>query len=185
MQDAELLNIYASQRSDDAFRALMSRYVNLVYGSCLRQLRDRQLAEDATQGVFVLLSQKAASLRQPCVAGWLLTSARYACANIRKTQRRRERRELVVAMNHETESSSGDPADGAMLAELDEGLQRLGQGDREALVLRYLQDQPLRAVGEAMGVSEDAARKRVDRGLEKLRRFFLRRDVNASESAAL
>src|SRR5438094_4424895 len=141
MTDAELLAEYSNQRCESAFRTLMSRYVNLVYGSCLRQLRDRQLAEDAAQGVFVLLSQKAGSLRQqPCVAGWLLTSARYACANMRKIQRRRARRELVVAMNHDAQSPV-DAIDGAMIAELDEGLQRLGPGDRDAVVLRYLQDQ--------------------------------------------
>ena len=181
MNDAELLRAYAGSGSEEAFRSLVDRYVRLVYGACWRQLGDRHLAEDATQGVFVLLSQRAGQLRQGRMAGWLLTAARYACANIRKVQQRRERREQVVAMLRERGAGGGNEE---LLAVLDEGLGKLGAADREALVLRYLQEQPLRDVGQALGVSEEAARKRVDRGLEKLRRYFVRRGV-ATSSAAL
>jgi DNA-directed RNA polymerase specialized sigma24 family protein len=75
--DAQLPREYASNRSEAAFAALTRRYLVLVYSSCLRQLRDRHLAEDATQAVFLLFSQKAAagSLRAPTLAAWVLTAA--------------------------------------------------------------------------------------------------------------
>lgn len=182
MSDLELLADYCRHGSHDAFRVLMNRYLRLVYSACLRQLRDRHLAEDATQGVFVLLSQKARQLSCPSLAGWLLTSSRYACANIRRQELRRQRREQVAAMKPQREESGGSDSD--LLAELDEGLRHLRSGDREALALRYLQERPLRQVGEALGVSEEAARKRVDRGLERLRQYFIGRGVNAGESPA-
>lgn len=179
MNDEQLLRAYAKERSEGAFRLLVDRYVRLVYGACWRQLRDRHLAEDATQGVFVLLSQKAGRLRRDRLAGWLLTAARYACANMRKVQRRRERREEVAAMREELRP---DGAGEELLGMLDEGLGRLGAVEREAVVLRYLQEQPLREVGEALGISEEAARKRVDRAVEKLRQHFERGGVQTSSA---
>ncbi|MCY2952231.1 MAG: sigma-70 family RNA polymerase sigma factor [Planctomycetota bacterium] len=180
MNDAELLQAYANERSESAFRAIVERYLRLVYGACWRQLGDRHLAEDATQGVFVLLSQRAGKLQQRRVAGWLLTVSRYVCANIRKTQIRRERREQVVAMRQQHDAENTNPQ---ILAMLDEGLGQLSDADREALVLRYLQEQPLRDVGQSLGVSEEAARKRVDRGLGRLRKWFGRRGIQTSAVA--
>src|ERR1700683_5357771 len=98
MNDSELLRQYVTHRSEDAFRALIDQYVKMVYSSCWRQLRDRHLSEDATQAVFVLLSQKAGAIRHSNLAGWLLTTARYTCARIQKMELQRHRRETAVAM---------------------------------------------------------------------------------------
>jgi cell division protein FtsB len=61
-------------------------------------------------------------------------------------------------------------------------MQRLGGRDRNALVLRYFERRDLHSVGAGLGVSEEAARKRVSRALEKLRVFFKRRGLNFSAS---
>ena len=180
MSDAELLRQYSSSRSEDAFRALIDQYVNMVYSSCWRQLRDRHLAEDATQAVFVLLSQKAGAMRHANLAGWLLTTARYACAKIRKMEMRRRRRETAVAMEN---SRDGEVQNDELLAMLDEGLSRLRAKDREAVALRYLQGQPFSQVGQALGISEEAARKRVDRCVEKLRKYFARKGIVTAAGA--
>ena len=182
MNDLELVAEFSRSRSDQAFAALVERYIRLVHSACWRQLRDAQLAEDATQMVFVLLSQKAKSLRHADLSGWLLTTARYTCANMNRAENRRAVREQQVVTMKPTENVAQPDAE--LLQMLDDGLLKLRAEDRQALVLRFLQEQPLRAVGEALGLSEDAARKRVDRGLEKLRQFFHDRGVS-TDSAAL
>src|SRR5262249_4367465 len=58
------------------------------------------------------------------------------------------------------------------------------EADRNVVVLRYYEQKPLADVGRALGLSEDAAQKRVSRAVEKLRQFFLKRGV-VSTSAAL
>ena len=174
MNDAELLRQYVTDRSEDAFRVLIDQYLRMVYSSCWRQLRDRHLAEDATQAVFVLLSQKAGSIRHSNLAGWLLTTARYTCAKIKKMELRRHRRETAVAMENARASASENDE---MLDMLDEGLSRLRGSDREAIAMRYLRGQSLREVGQTLGISEEAARKRVDRGIGKLRTYFVRKGI--------
>src|SRR5262249_37436508 len=66
---------------------------------------------------------------------------------------------------------------------LDEGLNQLSDADRDALILRFLEQQDLRTVGIALGVGEDAAQKRVSRALEKLRSALHRRGVTLTAAA--
>jgi RNA polymerase sigma factor (sigma-70 family) len=177
MNDAELLREISSGRSEEAFRSLIDRYVKMVYASCCRQLENREMAEDATQAVFVLLSQKAGAVRHSNLAGWLLTTARYTCAKMRKMEQRRVRRETAAAMERSHSCESGE---NELLAVLDDGLARLRGSDRQAIALRYFQERSLGEVGESLGISEEAARKRVNRGVEKLRNFFARKGINIS-----
>jgi hypothetical protein len=67
---------------------------------------------------------------------------------------------------------------------LDDAVNALGEADRRAILLRFYERRDLHAVGSVLGVSDDAARKRVARALEKLRVWLARRGV-ASSSAAL
>jgi RNA polymerase sigma factor (sigma-70 family) len=180
MSDLQLIDDSKSIGGEEAFRKLVDQYLGLVYSACLRQLKDRHLAEDATQAVFILISQKAAAQRQGYLVGWLLTACRYACANIRKSEERRQRREQTVAMNRTmtTEKPTGD-----LLDLLDEALCQLKPPDREALVLRYLKEQPISDVAQTLGISEPAARKRIDRAIERLRHYFSRRGIAATPAA--
>lgn len=71
-----------------------------------------------------------------------------------------------------------------MMPVLDEAMGRLAAGDRDALVLRFLEGRALREVGEQLGLSENSARMRVNRALEKLRRALRQRGVTDMGSAA-
>src|SRR5439155_20701472 len=66
---------------------------------------------------------------------------------------------------------------------LDEAMASLGDQDRDALLLRYFKNEDLRSVGFALGVSDDAAQKRVTRALEKLRTHLVRRGVTTTAAA--
>ncbi len=65
---------------------------------------------------------------------------------------------------------------------LDDALHELNERDRGAVVLRFLEGNNLRDVGAALGLSEDAARMRVDRALEKLRALLAKRGVTSTAS---
>src|ERR1022692_4137593 len=97
--DRTLLREYARNDSEEAFAALVSRHVNLVYSVALRSVRDPQLAEEITQAVFIILARKAGSLGDKTILpGWLCRTARYASANALTIQRRRQHREQEAHM---------------------------------------------------------------------------------------
>jgi len=180
--DVELLREYAEQGSEAAFAELVRRYMNLVYATSLRLANgDAALAEDVTQTVFTDLARKAEELRShSTLAGWLHTSAYYATAKAIRGEQRRRRREQEASIMNETTTAETDDCWMQMRPVLDEAVNRLGETERNALLLRFFQEKSYREIGASLGLSEDATRMRIERGLEKLRDQFARRGVVAT-----
>lgn len=91
LEDAELLRLYAEEKSEAAFAELVRRHVSPVYAFALRRVRgDAHLAEDVVQVVFATLARKAATLRGRAVlGGWLCRAAHFAARNLVRAQSRR------------------------------------------------------------------------------------------------
>ena len=190
-EEMALVREYAATRSQQAFARLAERYVDLVYTAARRQVHgDAHLAEDVTQAVFIVLAQKAKSIPpdRP-LSGWLLKVTSYCAANVRRRRARRETHERRAAemartTHHVNKFSDQSEADWEVLSPLlDQGLAKLADADRDALLLRFFEHKSMRQVGESLGISEEAAQKRVIRAVDKLRGFFRRRGATVSAGA--
>jgi len=180
----ELVRQYAAHRSEGAFAALVSRHTNLVYSTALRRVNNPQLAEEITQAVFIILARKAGSLGdQTILPGWLYRTACFVSGSALKQEHRRQQREQEAYMQSTLNEAGTDAAWKQMSPLLEEAMLRLGETDRDALVLRFFEGRTLNEVGSALGASEDAAKKRVNRAVEKLRGFFTKRGVVLSAGA--
>ena len=173
MEDRQLLQRFVEQNSQDAFAALTARYLNLVYSVCRRELADAETAEDVTQAVFLILARKAPTLRRGVVlSGWLFQTARFAAKNARIQAQRRADYEQKAAEAMQQQSEREDAAWAEIEPLLNRSLAALREGERECVLLRFFQGMSFAEAGAALGLSEEAARKRVTRALEKMRRFF-------------
>lgn len=172
--DLELLRQYNDQKSEAAFAELVDRHLPLVYSAAFRQLRSRELAQEVAQSVFADLARKASRFDSATIVpAWLYQVTRRTSIDCIRSESRRQLREQaafeLAEMNSDTtEWKAIEPL-------LDEGMESLEEQDRDAILLRYFDNKSLREVGALLGVSDDAAQKRVSRAVERLREYFFSR----------
>jgi len=169
-----LLRRYAREDSQKAFAALTARYLNLVYSVCLREVHDPEMAQEVTQAVFLLLARTAPAFRsKTALPGWLFRTAHFAAQNARTREQRRRHYEGKAAQAMRQESGGAESAAWSEIEPvLNDALAALREGDRECVLLRFFQGLSFAEAGAALGLSEEAARKRVTRSLEKMRAFL-------------
>ena len=198
LTDTYLLRRYAQHGSEAAFGDLVARHVNLVYSTALRILNgDTHLACDVAQSVFTDLARKGMQLcaraeKSPnaeataclSISGWLYTSTRFAAAKaVRAEQTRRQHEQKAHAMKELLHGEPVEPDWTHLRPVLDDAMGVLDDADRGALLLRFFEGKDLRTVGSALGLSEDAARMRICRALDKLRELLAKRGVTTTAGA--
>ena len=185
--DARLLRDYAKHGKESAFAELIARHTNLVYSAALRQVESPDAAAEVAQQTFIGLARGAQTLSRKLaedasLAGWLCRSARNLALNLRRDEFRRHSRERqAMAQRDPTPETAPDWEQ--LRPVLDEAMSELNEPDYDALVMRFYENQDLRAVGQALGLSDNAAQKRVARALDKLRELFSRRGITTSAAA--
>jgi RNA polymerase sigma factor (sigma-70 family) len=183
MNDADLLRQYRERRSQAAFAKVMERHYGFVLALCTRELSNKTLAEDAAQSVFLILAQKASRIKvNDSLAGWLFQTSRWVCKNTRREEQRRRLREERTRAEEPVRSGNIWEA---IEPYLHDGLSSLNAADREALLLRYFQGMSIDDTGTLLGVSEEAAKKRISRALDKLRTYFRRHNITLDSSGLM
>lgn len=177
MTDPELLHALRSGASHEAFTETVRRHLPLVLSAARRRLTVPDAAEDVAQQVFTLLAQKASSLAPNVVlAGWLYhTTCHLASEHNRSEGRRRLREQTSMAMTDATHLPAEVEDHWRQLRPvLDDAMQQLSEPDRDAVLLRFFEGRSLDEVGRSLGVTADAAQKRVSRALDRLRETLVR-----------
>lgn len=183
MEERELLREYVERASEPAFGELVRRHVDLVHSTARRLVRDADLANDVCQAVFLLLARKAASVRKSdALSGWLYRATRFEAASLVRREQRRRDRETEAMRRSELDSEAGTSWEDIMPM-LDAAMARLKPQDQDVLLLRFFENKPLAEVGQALGLTEEAARKRVSRSLDQLQGWFRKRGVAVSTTS--
>jgi RNA polymerase sigma factor (sigma-70 family) len=189
MDDTVLLSRYVESGCQESFQEIVTRHSGWVFSLSLRAVRDRHLAEDVTQAVFIILARKANTIRQGTpLSGWLFKASRFAVSDALKRRARIKNRENRFAEFFKATSTGtlddSNFADGISQT-LDEAVACLSESDRQAILLRFYEHKSLAEIGTILTVSEEAAKKRVARAVERLRKYFSTRGIMASAALLL
>jgi RNA polymerase sigma factor (sigma-70 family) len=183
--DRDLLAAFARAGSEDAFQRLVEKYLGLVYPLALRRTGQGPLAEEIAQNVFLVLARKAKRLSAcPTLSGWLYRATMIESAEaLRRERRHRDK------INHYTQfleaERRGEPRPSMdLLLLLDQALARLPASDRDVILLRFFEGKAFRDIGAALGKSEAASQKQMERALAKIGRY-LERHRSTTSTAAL
>jgi RNA polymerase sigma factor (sigma-70 family) len=123
---------------------------------------DRSTAEDLVQEAFVRIYQAGDRVD----ATRLNQYARRTVLNLHRSSLRR----LALRRSHvRMEEDSRDPADQTGQLQVRSALMTLRPGERACLALRFYEDMPDRDIAETLGISISAVKKRMQRGLQKVR----------------
>src|SRR4051812_7704794 len=186
LTDQKLLRDYSERRSELAFSELVRRHVDLVHSAALRMVRDPQLAEDVTQEAFAALARGASRLGdRPVLSGWLHRTAQNIAVKVVRTDVRRRAREQEAAAMNETSTTESGVTWEHIAPRLDAALGQLNESDRDALLLRYFERKSAREMGQILGMTEEAAQKRVSRSVERLRELLGKRGVAVGTSGLI
>lgn len=168
VDDQELLRALGRDR-DAAAEILMSEHAQAIGRLCAALLGSQSEAEDALQETLVAALDGLESFRgEGTVRSWLASVARRRCA--RKLATRTRERELEQRLSAPAVASDAEQQSLARRAR--DLLEQVRPTEREALVLRFAGELSFRDVATACGIDEAAARKRVSRGLARLRNLM-------------
>lgn len=162
--DVELLRRYLAGDAG-AFDELMRHHEDRVFGICLRMLRDREAALDATQETFITVFRKASTFAgKSAFSTWLYRVAVNTCYDhVRRSKRHRS----------ESLPEGRDPVDPAgedgftaveLRPDLEAALSALPEEFRAAVVLADVEGLGLQTVADALGVPVGTVKSRVFRG---------------------
>lgn len=156
--------------SHAALRVAFDRWGSLIYTYALRILGDPHDADDVTQQTFVSAWSSRHLLRpEPsALPGWLVGIAKHRIADVQRSRARRLRTATAIALQPEDTEPSIDQrvTDRVVVAyELD----RLG--DPKATIVRraYVEDVPLAAIADELGLPLNTVKSHARRGLAQLR----------------
>jgi len=180
LSDRELVTRFVQQHDQAAFSALVRRHASIVWSVCRRVLGQHADIEDAVQATFVLLSRKAAGLKNPELVGaWLHAVARKVALKARN----RQSRDRVVPLDQDVPHTQ-DPLDvlsgREVLAILDEELARLPEEYRAVLLLCCIEGKSREEAAQRLGWSEGSVKGRLERGRDLLSRRLSRRGLTLS-----
>jgi RNA polymerase sigma factor (sigma-70 family) len=191
MNERDLLREFLERGSEEAFSELLRKFLPLVFSVAVRQTHgDVALAEEVAQETFCIFARKAGKLSpEVLLPSWLCRTAFHvAQKTMRGESRRRIREQEAYRMQVPSNGSlsGGSESDSRweeISPELDAAIDLLPETDRSAVILRYFQRKRMRELAESFGISEEAARMRVSRAVDRLRTLLIKRGLPVSTAA--
>jgi len=176
----ELMRRFQAGGDPEVFEDIVSRYLKPALGVGRQLLGDKAQAEDAVQEAFLRVLRKRDHFEsRQSFSGWFYTILRNVCRDLHRRRSRYQEAIQQVARRSEQKRKTAFSSDILTL------FSSLRQSEREVLELRLRYDLNFRDIGVALGISEEAAKKRSQRGLRRLREKIRREKGVYRETAAI
>jgi RNA polymerase sigma-70 factor (ECF subfamily) len=178
--DSSLLRAYATTADAGAFTLLVQRYADMVYATARRVTGDTAAAEDVSQDCFLKLAQSSATISDS-LGGWLHRTSLNRSLELLRSDRSRRLREAQATLRHHHEKADESAQ---LIARVDEALAALPDELRVPITEHFLCGRTQMELAAAMGVNQSTVQRRIEKGLQELRRR-LNEDERSQSLASL
>ena len=168
--DEVQLNIYRKTGDVAVLGKLFEQYVPLIYGVCLKYLKDEEDAKDAVMGIFeeLIIKVKQHEIKQ--FRSWVYVLGRNYCLMQLRSGKRMEEVSLDEVMEftpflHPEENNNKEEA----LNALERCMKKLTDGQRHSVQLFYLEEKSYKEVVEATGYSMNDVKSYIQNGKRNLK----------------
>jgi RNA polymerase sigma factor (sigma-70 family) len=194
VNDDQLMAAFVQSRDATAaaiFEAMLRQHVRWVQRLALREVGDPQLAEDLASCVFAeLIRRRCVWTDRDQLRRWLRQCVARLGGRMGDATCRGREGELRAALmarklSPEHEHTLARVMDREAKSAIGYAITQLSRRDRSAVLYRFFEGKQLAEVGQEMGISTEAARKRVDRAIAKIRVILARRGLTRSSFMAL
>jgi RNA polymerase sigma factor (sigma-70 family) len=177
VSEALLLKRFANTGDAEAFAEIVKLHAPLVYGVCLRILKDSDKAADAVQDTFIQLVRDVASIRGS-LPNWLHRVATSKAIDLIRRDSLRKQSEIEYAANSEKMRSVGEYVPWhEMSAYIDKEIDNLDDQMREVLVLRFFEGLTTTKIAEQCNLSQPTVSRRLESGVGLLRHKLKSRGI--------
>lgn len=174
LTDQELIQKYKSTQNQEILGELYARYMTLVYGVCLKYLKDREDAKDAVMAIFEKLVDALLKHQVGNFKSWLHVMAKNHCLMILRSAKSKAHyietndlhldMEFSLPMHHEDEGKIDNQMDG-----LDECIERLSDDQKECIKLFYLEEKSYKQVSVESGYELKKVKSYIQNGKRNLK----------------
>ena len=169
--DAELVAVYQKSNELDVLAMLYQRYMELVYGVCLKYLPDEESAKDAVMNIFEELIVKLKNHQVDNFRGWLHVVAKNHCL----MQLRSAKNVKTTALNEsvvqleENLHLNGEMDKESQLEQMTGCIQTLPGEQKQCIELFYLQNKSYNEIVDITGFDWNAVRSYIQNGRRNLK----------------
>jgi RNA polymerase sigma-70 factor (ECF subfamily) len=171
LPDKELVTLFRTTRNMELLAVLFQRYMDLLYGVCLKYLKQPESAKDAVMQIFEELVAKLPKHEVDNFKSWLYTLAKNYCLMQLRTPKNLKTTEFNAdSMQLEEEMHlNGIQLKEENLQKLERCLETLSTDQKKAVELFYLQNKCYKEIAEATGIEWNKIRSFIQNGRRNLK----------------
>jgi RNA polymerase sigma-70 factor (ECF subfamily) len=171
LPDKELVNLFRTSHNMEVLAVLFQRYMDLLYGVCLKYLKQPEPAKDAVMQIFEELVQKLPKHEVDNFKSWLYTLAKNYCLMQLRTPKNLKTTEFNAdSMQLEEDVHlNGMLLKEENLQKLEHCLKTLNTEQKKAVELFYLQNKCYKEIAEATGIEWNKVRSFIQNGRRNLK----------------
>jgi RNA polymerase sigma factor (sigma-70 family) len=169
--DHELVQAYKQSLDLEVLGRLYSRYMELVYGVCLKYLKDSENAKDSTLAIFEELVVKLQKHEVENFKSWLYQVAKNHCLMLLRSEKKFSKAHIDVGLvqNEEPVHLNGMLEKEDAFRQLHICLDQLAAEQKQVVELFYLQEKCYNEIAELTGLEWNRVRSYIQNGRRNLK----------------